>query len=229
MEWLVVTRCPCRLVSMSSGSTYAEKYARYVEFRLSFSTLRFFPEALFFAVDRNVRGSAARASTDLLHDRGVSFSSLFLSSLYNVASSLHRCISPFSFLPRGRTEKSDMCQATVDPWHARWKPWLMDPGQNLWLFAGGAKRKRRERRTFFPFFAGQKWDKKLRHLSDPVDDKSIISRFNSLPRPQMLPGCLLGLLHDLFGAGCICKLNVGRKFTYLQYSRDRNWRKGMEV
>lgn len=71
MEWLVVTRCPCRLVSMSSGSTYAEKYARYVEFRLSFSALRLFPEALFFAVDRNVHGSAARTITDLLHGRGV--------------------------------------------------------------------------------------------------------------------------------------------------------------
>lgn len=56
-----MTRCPCRLVSMSSGSTYAEKYARYVEFRLSFSALRLFPEALFFAVDRNVRGSSRLA------------------------------------------------------------------------------------------------------------------------------------------------------------------------
>lgn len=46
MEWLAVTRCPCRLVSTSSGSTYAEKYARYVEFRLSFSALRLFPEPL---------------------------------------------------------------------------------------------------------------------------------------------------------------------------------------
>lgn len=43
----------------------------------------------------------------------------FLSSLCN-AHPLDRFVYPFPFLLRGRgTEKSDMCQATVDPWHAR--------------------------------------------------------------------------------------------------------------
>ena len=84
MEWLAVTRCPCRLVLTSSGSTYAEKYARYVEFRLSFSALRLFPEALFFAVHCNIHGSATRTSTDPSHGRRISFPLLFLSSLYNV-------------------------------------------------------------------------------------------------------------------------------------------------
>lgn len=88
--------------------------------RVSFVLLRATPLprtsfSLFFSVHRNIHSSMARASsTDPSHDRRVSFR---CSSVTRVLSTL--CLS-FSAPLKGRgTEKFDMCQATVDPWHAR--------------------------------------------------------------------------------------------------------------
>ena len=119
MEWLAVTRCPCRLVSTSSGSTYAEKYARYVEFRLSFSALRLFPELLslslylylsFFSVHHDIHSSMARAhgSTDP-SSRGRRVVSFRCCSVTRILSRLS-----FSLGGARGAVKSDMCQATVD-------------------------------------------------------------------------------------------------------------------
>lgn len=58
MEWLAMTRCPCRLVSTCCGSTYAEKYARYVEFRLSLVDCSFCEAVFFFVCVHTVARSA---------------------------------------------------------------------------------------------------------------------------------------------------------------------------
>lgn len=73
MEWLAVTRCPCRLVSTCCGSTYAEKYARYVEFRLSPRRPQLLRSPLFLRLCTH--GSAVSSSASPSLSRTALFSS----------------------------------------------------------------------------------------------------------------------------------------------------------